>query len=79
MFTLKEVIVIIFITVLVVLAAGNLVGCCDTTRYELARNHLTGEVCYVYDWQTGEELPPTVENTIKAKGQQFWADPATCY
>lgn len=50
---------------------------CDGGRYSAAKSHVTGKVCYVYDWQTDTKLPATKEN-IKLADDVFWADPATC-
>lgn len=51
---------------------------CDGGRYSVARNHVTGEDCYVLDWQKNEKLPATPENVSLAEGDMFWADPQQC-
>ena len=52
---------------------------CDGGRYEVARNHVTGEDCYVLDWQDGSRLPATQANIELAGGDFFWADPEQCH
>jgi hypothetical protein len=54
------------------------VTACDGGRYSVARNHVTGEDCYVLDWQDGERLPATQANIKLADGDYFWADPQQC-
>ena len=50
---------------------------CDGGRYSAAKSHVTGKVCYVYDWQTDSKLPATDAN-IRLASDMFWADPETC-
>jgi hypothetical protein len=57
-----------------------IIGCtgCNNGRYEVARNHLTNEVCYVFDWKTNRRIPATPAN-IKLADSYFWADPEHCH
>lgn len=63
----------IIVLILVVMFATA----CDGGRYSAAKSHVSGKVCYVYDWQTDSKLTPTPDN-IKLADDVFWADPATC-
>ena len=67
---------VLFIIIISVIA---ITGCNDYGRYEAARNHLTGESCYVFDWKTKERLPATDANIKLADGDFFWADPEQCH
>lgn len=51
---------------------------CDGGRYEAARNHVTGETCYIYDWKENSRIPATPANVKLADGY-FWADPEHCH
>lgn len=62
-----------------IISAIAITGCTDYGRYEAARNHLTGKVCYVIDWKTKERLPATPANVKLAEGDFFWADPEQCH
>ena len=63
----------------IIVALIAITGCTDYGRYEAARNHLTGKVCYVLDWKTKERLPATSDNLTLADGDFFWADPEQCH
>ena len=62
---------------LIIVSVIAITGCNDYGRYEAARNHITGETCYVLDWKTKERLPATDANVKLADGD-FWADPEQC-
>jgi len=67
----------VLITFIIILM--TITGCTDYGRYEIARNHLTGEDCYVLDWKDGEHLSATPANIKLAEGDFFWADPEQCH
>lgn len=64
---------------LIIVSVIAITGCTDYGRYEIARNHITGETCYVVDWKTKERLPATSSNLRLAEGDFFWADPEQCH
>ena len=51
---------------------------CDGGRFAAAKNHLNGDICYVYDFKLQVRLEPTPENITKTEGDSFWADPKQC-
>ena len=63
----------------IIVTAMVITGCTEFGRYEIARNHITGEDCYIVDWKTKERLPATSNNVILAEGDFFWADPEQCH
>lgn len=65
-------------TLFIIISALAITGCTEYGRYEIARNHITGETCYVLDWKTKERLPATDANVKLADGD-FWADPEQCH
>ena len=63
---------------LIIISVIAITGCTEYGRYEIARNHITGESCYVIDWKTKEKLPATSSN-LKLAYDFFWADPEQCH
>lgn len=64
---------------LIIISAVVITGCTEYGRYEVAKNHLTGEICYVLDWKDGSHIPATDANVKLADGDFFWADPEQCH
>ena len=67
------------VLIFIIASALVITGCTEYGRYEAGRNHLTGKVCYVFDWKTKERLPATSDNLTLADGDFFWADPEQCH
>lgn len=64
--------------IVLILIAAVITGC-DGGRYQVAKSHVTEDVCYVLDWSNGEKLPATPDNIELADGDYFWADPEQCH
>ena len=66
------------VLIFIIASALVITGCTEYGRYEVAKNHLTGEICYVLDWKDGSHIPATDANVKLADGDFFWADPEQC-
>lgn len=64
--------------IILITLASLLITACDGGRFAAAKNHLNGDVCYVYDFKNEVRLEPTPENIALTEGDSFWADPKQC-